>query len=62
MVNFTPFFQGLLYYAGIVVKFILMTDHLVLSLVTAWPFDILIGQLAHQAMLLEQSQLSSGIA
>ena len=52
MLNFTPFFQGLLYDAGIVIKFILKTDHLVSSPAAAWPLDILIGQPAHQAMLL----------
>ena len=38
------------------VLFILKTDHLVLSPAAAWPLDILIGQPAHQAMPLEQSQ------
>ena len=38
------------------VLFILKTDHLVLSPAAAWLLDILIGQPAHQAMPLEQSQ------
>ena len=36
MVNFTPFFQGLLHDAGISVKFILKINHLVLSPVAVW--------------------------